>query len=214
MGLAQRCEVLARLVVADVEEVLRLAVARAPYGVGLLPGAVARDDDAAAVHAPARHRVARGRLADGDHRGRAARGAAVGDARVGPVATVEALGQTLEREVVDRDDLRAARGAAVRGQRVMQDVGVARAGTARQLDRRPVGVGRPVQPAARAAAGGRTARRVRGLDDLDPRFVQRADHALDVHACAAVAAHGERRVDEDANGAHSRGADGDGAPTA
>jgi hypothetical protein len=95
---AQRGEVLARLGVADVEEVARVR----GRGGQRLAGAVRRDDDALGGDAPAGAHVARRRLARAHDGAGAPRGIAVGAARPGGKAPIEGLGQPLEREVVQR----------------------------------------------------------------------------------------------------------------
>ena len=71
-------------------------------------------------------------------------------ARVRGEARVERVGQRLEGEVVDGDDLRARRAGDVRGQRVVDDVGAGLARAAAQLDLRPAR--RPRRGCARCRA--------------------------------------------------------------
>ena len=118
VGLAQAGEVLARLVVADVQEVARLASIR-PWRLAGTEGRESR------LETPPLADVVGGRLRRRHQRRGPARGERVGAAGVGREALVEVIGQALEAEVVDGDHLRRARRRPGR-QRVVQHVVAAR----------------------------------------------------------------------------------------
>ena len=192
-------EVLAGLAVPHVEDVADLALA-GPHGVGLLAGPVAGDDDALGGDPPAGAHVGRGGPRDRDDDVGAAGGPAVRTVRPRAEEGVEGLGQPLEGEVVDGDDLTETGKRAVRRERVMHDVRAGRTGPPRQLHRGPPGVHPRVDEAPGPAPGRGAARLVALLDDVDPEGAERLDQALDVDARAGMAAQRERRVDEDTHG--------------
>ena len=167
VGGEQQVEVLARLVVADVEEV-RAARPRSGRGGSSWPGPCGattirsrRRPSSATASAAVASRHARPRRRRGAPRRGAARRAQRAEARV------EALRQALEGEVVDGDHLRrAARGASPAAGGGSRRAPASRA-AARQLDGAPAPVLDGVAPRAGAPAGGRPPALVGRLDHLD-----------------------------------------------
>ena len=145
-------------------------------------------------------RRVRSRATADDGRG-TARGASMRAPGPGAVARVEGPGDTLEGEIVDRDDLGAGRACREGRKRVVEHVGAVRAGETRELHRGPPLVNRVVGGAAAPAAAGVAAARVAFSDHLDAQRAQGGKELGEIDPRAARPATGESRVDQDAHSA-------------